>query len=85
MATETIHHKTLALKHVVSADDSKGVAVLQQQRPPMATTATAANLPSTGRFSFKGRVNGRQIFGIAMLIVVDLIWVGSAGLTRVSK
>lgn len=31
----------------------------------------------------KKRINKKEIFGVSMLVIVDLIWVGSAGLTRV--
>ena len=33
----------------------------------------------------KKRINKKEIFGVSMLIIVDLIWVGSAGLTRVMR
>ena len=33
--------------------------------------------------SKRKRINKKEIFGVFLLIVVDIIWVGSAGLTRV--
>lgn len=66
-----------------------GVAGLQQQNMDSASVDTTPvtvtprrNSPCCSRW--QGHVNKRQVLGIAMLIIVDLIWVGSAGLTRVS-
>ena len=68
----------------------RGVAGLQQQNMDSASVNTVTPVTITSRRNspccsrWQGHVNKRQVLGIAMLIVVDLIWVGSAGLTRVS-
>ena len=76
---------------VMSENQSvRGVAGLQQQNMDSASVGTAMPVTVTPRRNsrccsrWQGHVNKRQVLGIAMLIVVDLIWVGSAGLTRVS-
>ena len=60
--------------HVLVDSEGGGVAASHRTRAVMGLRCC----PWTKR-----RVNRRQIFGIALLIVVDLIWVGSAGLTKV--
>ena len=42
-------------------------------------------IPKAGNRCYKGRISKKHIFGIVLLIIVDLIWVGSAGLTKVGN
>ncbi len=50
---------------------------------PLPSTADSSQSSSSNKGSCAKRLNKKHLFGIALLVIVDLIWVGSAGLTKV--
>ncbi len=50
---------------------------------PLPSTADSSQSSSSNEGSCAKRLNKKHLFGIALLVIVDLIWVGSAGLTKV--
>ena len=69
-----------------AADDeveTKGVAD-QQEAEMEGREQPEAGGGSARRLAYcRSALSKKHVFGIAMLVIVDLIWVGSAGLTRV--
>ena len=59
--------------HVIG--EEVGVAALQN-------SASDDSMGSNGS-RCNGSLDKRHMFGVALLVIVDLIWVGSAGLTKV--
>ena len=50
---------------------------------PLLSAVDSSQSSSSNEGSCVKRLNKKHIFGIGLLVIVDLIWVGSAGLTKV--